>query len=400
MAGNYSYQGDDFDNVFLKDYTVLDKTVGAGSLWSWGKNDKGQLGTNNITNRSSPIQTISGGTNWKTLPVSSWVGDAKYVIKSDGTLWAWGHNNYGKLGDNTTANKSSPVQTVAGGTNWAYVAAGCFTAGAIKTDGTLWMWGQNFGGGLGDGTRTDRSSPVQIGENNWVQLATGYHTGAIKTDGTLWMWGFNNNGQLGDGSSVANRSSPVQIVTGGTWKQYMGGGAYFSGGIKTDGTLWMWGDNAYGQLGDNTITKKSSPVQTVAGGTNWRQLSFGYQHSTATKTDGTLWLWGRNDYGQMGDNTRTTRTSPIQAITGGTNWKQSAAGFAESAGIKTDGTLWLWGRNYFGGLGNGEGGGASYKKSSPVQTVAGGTNWKQVSFTYNNASAIYFFDSIDSYPNA
>ena len=145
--------------------------------------------------------------------------------------------------------------------------------------------------------------------------------------------------------------------------------------LFTRGGLWLWGRNLYGQLGDNTVTHRSSPVQTVAGGTDWKLVSGGFYHTAAIKTDGTLWGWGHNGYGQLGDNTRTNKSSPVQTVSEGTNWKQVGCGFYHTAAIKTDGTLWLWGRNSYGQLSDN----SRTHRSSPVQTVAGGTDWKLVS---------------------
>ena len=195
-----------------------------------------------------------------------------------GTLWLWGSNTYGQLGDNTFTTQSSPVQTVAAGTNWRLVGNGAYHTMAIKTDGTLWLWGRNDNGGLGDNSRTNRSSPVQTvaAGTNWRLVAGGYyHSGAIKTDGTLWLWGRGTSAQLGD-NTLVNKSSPVQTVSGGNnWKLISSGGYQIKAGIKTDGTLWNWGDNASGQLGDNSRTNRSSPVQTVAAGTNWKYVACG-----------------------------------------------------------------------------------------------------------------------------
>ena len=250
-------------------------------------------------------------------------------------LWLWGFNFSGQLGDNSVTHRSSPVQTVAGGTNWKQVSGGDDHTAAIKTDGTLWLWGWNFSGELGDTTRTHRSSPIQTasGGTNWKQVSCGSNTtAAIKTDGTLWVWGMNTYGQLGT-NDIVHRSSPVQTISGGTnWKQVSCGGNTSRNqiaAIKTDGTLWLWGYNAYGQLGDNTIIDKSSPVQTVSGGTNWKQVSTGGNGITAAiKTDGTLWAWGLNNSGQIGDNTQIYKSSPVQTIAGGTNWKQVSCGMS------------------------------------------------------------------------
>ena len=259
------------------------------------------------------------------------------AIKTDGTLWTWGLNLYVQLGDNTSTDRSSPVTTAGGGTNWKQVAGGQNFTAAIKTDGTLWTWGTNTNGQLGDGTSVTKSSPVTTagGGTNWKQLACGvFYTAAIKTDGTLWTWGQNGNGQLGDNTSSV-RSSPVTTVAGGTnWKQVAAGAQGHTAAIKTDGTLWTWGQNSNGTLGDNTTVRKSSPVTTAGGGTNWKQVACAFQNTAAIKTDGTLWTWGNNGYGQIGDNTTSNRSSPVTTVTGGTNWKQVACGTSYLSAIK------------------------------------------------------------------
>jgi rubredoxin len=276
---------------------------------------------------------VAGGTNWKQI---SGDGDRIAAIKTDGTLWMWGYNTEGDLGDNTIVDKSSPVQTVAGGTNWKQTGG----SAAIKTDGTLWVWGNGDYGAIGDGTfgNVHKSSPVQTiaGGTNWKQVARGYNTNAaIKTDGTLWTWGRANQGALGDPGQTS-ASSPVQTIAAGTnWKQ-VAIKFWSVAAIKTDGTLWMWGANLYGQLGDGTSTAKLSPVQTVAGGTNWKQVE-SYTFTAAIKTDGTLWTWGdAGSYGQLGDNTTVRKSSPVQTVAGGTNWKQVAVGSGVAQAIRED----------------------------------------------------------------
>jgi alpha-tubulin suppressor-like RCC1 family protein len=203
----------------------------------------------------------------------------------------------------------------------------------------------------------------------------------------LWCWGYGGLGGLGD-NSITNRSSPVQTVAFGTnWMQVSVGSNYTTC-IKTDGTLWTWGSNAtYGQLGDNTVAPKSSPVQTVAFGTNWKQVSAGNGTTTCIKTDGTLWCWGYGGTGLLGDNTNANKSSPVQTVTGGNNWKQVSC-FNYTTAIKTDGTLWCWGGNSDGGLGDN----TTTTRSSPVQTIMYGTNWNQVSGGFYQAAAIQYQD--------
>jgi alpha-tubulin suppressor-like RCC1 family protein len=355
-----------------------------GGLWNWGRNNYGQLGDSTTASKSSPIQTIAGDTIWKQV-TCGYMHTA--AIKTDGTLWTWGYNYFGQLGNNTTISKSSPIQTIAGGTNWKQVSGGSSHIAAIKTDGTLWNWGYNGDGRLGDSTISHRSSPIQTiaGGTNWKQVSGGFfHTAAIKTDGTLWNWGDNYYGQLGNNTTIS-KSSPIQTIAGGTnWKQ-VSCSQYHTAAIKTDGTLWNWGRNNYGQLGDSTMISKLSPIQTITGGTNWKQVAGGFYHTAAIKTDGTLWSWGYNLFGALGDNTTTSKSSPIQTITGGNNWKQVACGAYHTAAIKTDGTLWSWGNPGEGRLGDSD---RATPKSSPVQTIAGGTNWKQVACGYQHTAAI------------
>ena len=355
--------------------TTTAAPLGSGTLWLWGDNSSLALGDNSGLPKSSPVQTAAFGNNWKELSLSGLHGMA---IKTDGTLWTWGTNAYGLLGDNTTvAGRLSPVQTITGGTNWESASSGAIHSGAIKTDGTLWLWGYNVYGQLGDNTITNRSSPVQTvcGGTNWKQVSCGgYHTAAIKTDGTLWLWGNNTFGGLGD-NTIINRSSPIQTIVGGSnWKQVCASSGYYTLAIKTDGTLWAWGANG-GNLGDNTIINRSSPVQVVSGGTNWKQVSgSGNFFSAATKTDGTLWCWGLNTHGTLGDNTTVNKSSPVQIIGGGTNWSEVYCGGGSVIAIKTDGTVWNWGNNGSGQLGDN----TTVKKSSPVQTIANGNNWIKV----------------------
>jgi len=390
MPTNFSTNTLTGTSVAIDDVFVPADAFRQGNLWTWGRGLEGQLGDNTATfQRLTPTTTLAGGTNWKQVS-----GGQHYTaaIKTDGTLWTWGRN-YGQLGDNTTTNRSTPVTTFAGGTNWKQVSGGYRHTAAIKTDGTLWTWGVNNSGQLGDNTTTNRLTPVTTfaGGTNWKQVAGGRsHTSAIKTDGTLWTWGGNFGGQLGD-NTTTQRNTPVTTFAGGTnWKQVAGG--YISAAIKTDGTLWTWGGNFFGGLGDNTTTDRRTPVTTFAGGTNWKQVFINVKASTsftaAIKTDGTLWTWGRNSYGQLGDNTTTQRNTPVTTFAGGTNWKQVACGGYHTAAIKTDGTLWAWGYNFYGTLGNNIG----FNRTTPVTTFAGGTNWKQVTCGYHHIAATTYID--------
>ena len=347
-------------------------------LWAWGINDSYRLGLGDVGRRSSPVQ-VGSLTNWKQVTV----GTHGVAIKTDGTLWSWGANDLGQLGLGDGGNRTSPVQ-VGSLTNWKQVDSNYYSpkTGAIKTDGTLWTWGSNSLGQLGLGDMTNRNSPVQVGTlTTWKKITVGRNSmAAIKTDGTLWIWGSGQYGELGLGNENST-SSPVQVGSSTDWKQISAGFfSYYA--IKTDGTLWSWGHNSIGTLGLGDRIFRSSPVQ-VGSLTNWKNVA-SLSSVLAIKTDGTLWAWGNNGEGQLGLGNRTTISSPVQVGTL-TNWKQVAVtGVADgSYAIKTDGTLWAWGQNTFGELGFGD----TTDRSSPVQ-VGTLTTWKQIDAGENSVLAI------------
>jgi alpha-tubulin suppressor-like RCC1 family protein len=346
-----------------------------GTLWTWGRNHNGQLGSNSVTDRSSPVQ-VGALTTWALMAVGPYFNQS--AIKTDGTMWLWGFNNYGNLGTNDIIKRSSPVQVgpnpVAGTNDWSLVSGALYFHSALKTNGTMWLWGANNYGQLGDNTRISRSSPVQIGTDaTWSQLSKGpraAHVNAIKTNGTMWSWGRGDFGELGL-NDIIYRSSPVQIGTLTTWSKVAAGGLY-SIAVKTDGTLWSFGYNAQGTLGNNTVIHRSSPIQ-VGALTTWSQVTAGGRHSGAIKTDGTMWLWGRNNYGQMGQNDlNINRSSPIQ-VGALTTWSKIASGNNTILGLKTDGTMWAWGNNNNGQLGDN----TNIDRSSPIQ-VGALTTWSQI----------------------
>jgi alpha-tubulin suppressor-like RCC1 family protein len=397
----FSPEGD-LENYFVTEYWLIDQYIG-DQLWTWGMNstntntNAGQLGNGQGFGVSlTPVTTSAGGTNWK--QVSSG-GYHKAAIKTDGTLWTWGTNINGfanNLGINLRSSDIfTPVTTFAGGTNWKQVDCGYSHTAAIKTDGTLWTWGYGANGRLGNAVTTDRSTPVTTfaGGTNWKQVsASNGSTAAIKTDGTLWIWGSGSYGLLGNGITAGDRSTPVTTFAGGNnWKQ-VSAGSGITAAIKTDGTLWTWGNGNYGKLGNGiTLGNRSTPVTTFVGGTNWKQVSAGSNHMAAIKTDGTLWTWGYGNNGRLGTNSTTFRSTPVTTFAGGTNWKQVDCGNNHTAAIKTDGTLWTWGSNAEGVDPNRSGAlgtNNTITRSTPGTTFAGGTNWKQVSIGGWGSSAI------------
>lgn len=362
----------------LNNYPSLSPSLVNSGLWSVGSNVVGGLGDGTTIDRSSPV-TVVGGGNW--IKISS-KGASSFGIKSDYSLWSWGAAANGALGDNSTVNKSSPVTVVGGGT-WIDCRSGTSNSSiaGLKSDGSIWTWGADTNGSLGDnGSTTSRSSPGTIsgGGNSWIMIrASASNILALRNDGILYAWGRNVYGSVGDGT-VASKSSPVTVLGSSTTNPWvsMSAGGDSNAAIKQDGTLWTWGANRIGQLGTGNTTQRSSPGTVAGGGTNWRQVAIdGSPTQTvtiATKTDGTLWTWGYNAFGQLGDGTTVNRSSPGTVAGGGTNWgsivdinQDNAIGV-----LKTDGTLWLWGRNRFGNFGDN----STISRSSP-QSISTFSNY-------------------------
>ena len=349
------------------------------TLWGFGNNGNGALGDGTNDSRSSPVQTIAGGSDWAVVHVGY---DGTMALKNDGTLWTWGNGSYGCLGDLQDSDRSSPVM-IANGKTWKSIGGANYYYGcsaAIDDNDHLFVWGLNDHGQLGLGDQNNRSSPIQMGGKTWSQVSSSaYSMGAIDTDGKLWMWGDGGYGALGL-NSTEDYSSPVQVGADTDWMQ-IACGYHYTMAIKNDGTLWAWGEGNDGKIGLGNENDYSSPTQ-VGSDTNWNKVATCNDHSAAIKEDGSLFIWGKNNHGQLGQGNQINTSSPVQ-VSG--TWTDITCGEYHTAAIKNS-TLWTWGENGDGQLGDG----TQDDKFSPVQTLMNFSGWTSVSAGYATVCLITY----------
>jgi prepilin-type N-terminal cleavage/methylation domain-containing protein len=370
------------------------------TVWCWGSNASGDLGINNTTQQLTPVQVLgTGGTGYLTgvsqvASAGHW-GDRTCALKIDGTVWCWGANSNGQLGINNTTQQNTPVQVLGVGgsgylTGVSQIVGGHNHICALKSDNTVWCWGFNMYGQLGINNTSDQYTPVQVlgvGGSGYLtgvsKISAGWsHTCALKIDGTVWCWGHNGSGQLGI-NNTTQQLTPVQVLgTGGTG--YLTGvsqistviGLKYTCVLKTDNTVWCWGDNTYGQLGINNTTQQLTPVQVLGtGGTGYltgvSKVASGWLHTCAVKIDGTAWCWGYNSYGRLGINNTSDQYTPVQVLgVGGSGYltsvSQISAGSGHTCAVKSDGTAaWCWGYNGSGQIGNN----TTTSQYTPVQVL-------------------------------
>jgi alpha-tubulin suppressor-like RCC1 family protein len=390
-----------------------------GTLWAWGDNTAGQLGTSSTGFVATPTQVPGTYTQLAAGSAHS------LALRADGTLWAWGDNFYGQLGStaNTTTHTANPTPTQVGTASYTQLAAGYDFGLALRQDGTLWAWGRNTYGQLGNATNNSTNaanpSPTQVGTDVYTQLAAGqYHSLALRADGSLYTWGNNFYGQLGNATNVGiNAANPAPAQVPGTYTR-LAAGASHSQALQATGSLYAWGDNAAGQLGAGSGAPSATPtlvpgtyVQLAAGaghglalqasGSLWawggntsgqlgggsaspaalpaatgtalptRSTALGSSFGLAVRADGTLWAWGDNTGGQLGIGTTISRTRPVQVGTDN-DWVQVAAGTSFGLALKANGTVWAWGINNYGQLGNAtNSGSASVANPTPTQVGSG-----------------------------
>ncbi len=324
-----------------------------GTLWGWGYSSFGQLGNTNMTN-PIPFQ-LSTDTDWH----KTFAGVANaFFIKTNGTLWGIGNSEFGLLGNGSTTQLNPTLQQIGTATNWQKISASSDMTIGIKTDGTIWGWGQNDQYEMGNNTCcANQLTPIQIGTaNHWVDIETslGASIFALKNDGTLWGWGLNLAGLLADNTVMA-RSIPTQLNSDTDWASIHVGAAHILA-LKTNGTLWSWGGGEYGQTGDGLSPSLYRSYPRQVGTDTWSKVFAGWKISFGIKPDGTLWAWGLNDVGQLGIGNSTNQFTPVQVGTD-TDWVDVVSGGSGNVqftiATKSDGTVWAWGDNQVGQYGNG-----------------------------------------------
>lgn len=323
-----------------------------GSVWTWGSNEFLQLGVSGISERAVPAK-VPGLSGITRVHVRY---NHNIAIDAAGNAWSWGAGTTGQLGDGSSANRATPTRIPALSGVLA-AEAGLSHSLAVTRDGQLLAWGESLAGQLGVTTDTDRTRPTPVvGLSNITHIAGGLrHTLAVRSDGSVWAWGYNLGGQLGDGTRDS-RASPVRVQGLGNVTQ-ASAGVLHSMARTSDGSVWVWGNNASGQLSLNTSIQQSPPMQ-VAGLTSVTQVAAGYDFSVAVRTDGSVWAWGGNESGQLGVHPSITalgvsslRTSPAR-IGGLPAVRAVAAGNKHVLALATDGTVWAWGDQSNGVLGN------------------------------------------------
>lgn len=337
-----------------------------GKLYSWGQNNWGQLGDSSAIQRLAPVLVSngSGTAAWTKIAVGEQfaigmrANTGTATTPPTGTLWAWGLNTSGQLGLGDQVNRSVPTQ-IGKDSTWTGVWAGKSHVVALKLDGTLWAWGRNAEGQLGDLTQLVRTAPVKVGGTDKTNTATytmasagGTHTIALQKDGSLWTWGDNSSGQLGN-ATVSTTPVPTPTKIGSQTYTSLSAGANHSMAIASNNTLWGWGANDSGQLGNNSSGGNISTPSPISTYTDWTIVSAGGQHTLGVRKDGTLWAWGANSEGQLGDGSGIDQISPTQVGLDNT-WTYISAGANHSAALKADNSLWTWGHNTEGELGNGK----------------------------------------------
>jgi alpha-tubulin suppressor-like RCC1 family protein len=319
--------------------------------WGWGNNGNGQLGDNTITSRLTPVSVLGAVKTFCQISA----GQHTVAIDKNGRAWGWGDNANGQLGDNSVTSRRTPVSVLGAVKTFCQITCGVFHTVAIDKNGRAWGWGNNGQGQLGDNSITSKITPVSVlgAVKTFCQISAGNaHTMAIDKNGRAWGWGLNSNGQLGNNSTTSQRT-PVSVL--GAVKTFcqISAGENHTMAIDKNGRAWGWGSNLNGQLGDNSINSQRIPVSVLGAVKTFCQISAGGFHTMAIDKDGRAWGWGLNTSGQLGDNSITSRRTPVSVLGVVKTFCKISAGNAHTMAIDKDGRAWGWGLNTSGQLGNG-----------------------------------------------
>jgi alpha-tubulin suppressor-like RCC1 family protein len=318
----------------------------SGQLWCWGLDNHGELGIGSTKNQRRPVR-VPGADDWSSVTAGH---DDSCGIRTDGSLWCWGYDGHGQLGDGGTADVSRPEQigsarwlTVVGNPGMVHTSNDAHTCG-IRSDHTMWCWGQNNAGQLGLGTRTDELLPTQVGtDDDWQALDAGnLGTCAVRTDATMWCWG---RAFYGD-ADQSDRTVPTRIGSASDWATVATSG-YQTCGLKTDQTLWCWGANSHGAVGNGTTHIVKNPLQI--GTAHWTDIDTGVATTCGTQ-QATLWCWGEGPNASL----KLLRPSPTEVTAGPAQWaSDTSVSFRHGCAVGGNASLWCWGADNHGQLGDG-----------------------------------------------
>ncbi len=353
--------------------------------YAWGNNSFGQLGDGSDTNQHLPVAVDrSGVLSGKVVTRIVAGGAHTMALTSEGKIYGWGYNGAGQLGDGTTINRSTPVAVDMRrellGKFVTSISAGLFHTVALTSDGNVYAWGYNIYGQLGDGTTTSRTRPVAVdttgalfGKFVIAIAAAESHTAALTRDGLIYAWGRNNEGELGDGTTIS-RTTPVAVdmsgVLSGKIVTAIAVGDEHTVALTSEGKIYTWGRNTYGQLGDGTVFNRTRPVAVdtsgVLSGKIVTAIAAGGDHTVASVSAGDVFAWGNNSYGQLGNGTITNNSMPVAVFLGGVLAGKTvtmiAAGGVHTMAITSEGRAYAWGNNGYGELGDG----STTNRTTPV----------------------------------
>jgi alpha-tubulin suppressor-like RCC1 family protein len=323
-----------------------------GRVVGWGRNDSGQLGDNSTASRTTPVNLAGALKTFCNISASL---DSLFsaAIDKNGRVWAWGTNGNAQLGDNTLTQRLTPVSVLGAVKTFCKIQAANGFCLAIAKNGRLWGWGNNGNGQLGDNTTVSKRTPISIlgAVKTFCQISAGaFHSVGIDKNGRAWSWGLNSNAQIGD-NTLTQRLTPVSVL--GAVKTFcqISCGQYFSLAIAKNGRAWGWGYNGKGQLGDNTVNQRLTPVSVTGAVKTFCKISAGYRHCMAIDKNGRAWGWGYNSNGQLGDNSETSRRTPVSVAGAVKTFCEISAGNDHSVAIDKYNIAWAWGQTNYGQLG-------------------------------------------------